>query len=310
MKRAESSIIKISGGLGNQLFQLGAAFQILKLTGIKPLLEIGNYHFNPSKYRDLHIQKLNADISFINFPNRIAFFVSKLSTNKRIQEYLYNRNCRFIENRSQLRNLPVQKEIIAPFDISIDFSKNSYFIGSFVSPIYWGTNSEIIFQNIENLILTDRIEPINKSLALHARRGDYIKSNKTRHFHGYCTTEYFVTAVKRALDSNPEIERIVLASDDLQYLDELREALIFTKLEIELYRESDPIQLLRHFSSYRHFIGSNSTLSWWIGHLGIQKNLYFPEKWFMGIDASLDFIFSRILKLVTIQNAISNSLVE
>lgn len=117
--------------------------------------------------------------------------------------------------------------------------------------------------NVRNLCATQGLK-IDSCIAVHVRRGDYVK---LEHIFGVCTTEYYRCAVAHVLaDSVERPTQVLFVSDDLDYC---RKTFGGTLLPGGTFfspctSEEDDWLLLR---LAKHRVLSNSSFSWWAAYL-------------------------------------------
>lgn len=128
----------------------------------------------------------------------------------------------------------------------------------------------------ENKELYDVIRSTN-SVCVHVRRGDYLAEEFKKTFF-VCGEDYFIHALSDMSDcvSSPTF---IFFSNDIEWV----KANI--KISAPCFYESghDPVwETLRLMSSCKHFIISNSTLSWWAQYLSSNPNkvVISPDRWY------------------------------
>lgn len=121
------------------------------------------------------------------------------------------------------------------------------------------------------------------TVAIHIRRGDFIRINAT------IPISYYLTAVTKLFDKLGDSEKMsfFIFSDDIKYINEtfLPTLLTFRDFSANhIYVVSDPTKLsgLEEFyllSKCMHFIIPSSTFSWWAAYLGMGENkvVYAPH---------------------------------
>jgi hypothetical protein len=111
-------------------------------------------------------------------------------------------------------------------------------------------------------------------IAIHVRRGDYV--NNTGHY-VIRSTAYYTSAIeeiiRRTGNSNP---RLCIVSDDIAWC---KSQPIFA--DAFFLEESDPLLSLYILGSFKHFIISNSSYSWWAVFLANAPDgvVVSPDRW-------------------------------
>jgi hypothetical protein len=258
-------IVKLQGGLGNQLFQwaygkslslqldqslyLDLSFLNIRIPGITKR-EYELYHFD--KIQDEIVQSLS-DHNLSNFRYQKITDDTDKHNNKNANYYLdgYFQNEKyFIEFEHQIRNLLQIKE-------------------SAVSLVSY---------------LAQEISECH-SLSLHVRRTDYL-------LHGYHqpkNMEYYHTA----LEQIKSYDKIFIFSDDIEWCK------TNIKYDKTVFIENlTNIQDLYLMSLCKNNIIANSSFSWWAAWLNSNpgKTVVCPNSWFRGVDAN-SFVPSDWIKI-------------
>ena len=208
-----------------------------------------------------------------------------------------------LNNRIQIRNIkpslistlgrkipikPVQYLTNSFFESTFHYSplaisepvRGSYF-GYFQSPKYFSDYSTEIRKMFTlpsvSKSLTLLIESIDfqETVAIHVRRGDYVGKEN---FHGLSTELYFRKAID-LVNANGSTKKIVVFTEDYSTAKTMfPEAWKIITPEI-LGSPSENLALIAKFA---HFIGSNSSFSWWGAFLSENRRGYtiFPRPWF------------------------------
>ena len=280
-------ISRISGGLGNQLFQYAVARSIAENNGAQTVLDTSWFINNKNDTkRDFLLPFFNIsaremkkeDEKNINLPDTI---------NNTFYNKIKRKIFRILEN---LKPLDKKKFIIEPsfnFHPEILKIRNSCYLSG-----VW--QSEKYFKEIEDIIrkeFTLKNKPAKKtgewiekienanSVSLHIRRGDYVENQKTNQFHGTCDLGYYEKAIKIISEKikNPEF---FIFSDDINWAkDNL-------KINFPTYFVSDKdipdYEELIVMSKCKHDIIANSSFSWWGAWLNQNKDkiVIAPKNWF------------------------------
>jgi len=163
---------------------------------------------------------------------------------------------------------------------------------------YWQT--EKYFLNIRGVLLKEflpkefgaraldykkAIESAENAVSVHVRRGDYVSEPNTNKYHGTCGSEYYREAAKIIGDKVPNPHFFVF-SDDVPWVKE-NIALGDKVTYVEGCKNYEDLHLM---SLCRHNIIANSSFSWWGAWLNEHpdKIVVTPKKWFNepGVDTS------------------------
>ena len=273
-------IVKIIGGLGNQLFQYAFGRRIAEMHQVPLKLDIKEFetyalrtyklfHFNivaePASMTEIvHLKGSRRQGSWARFYSHIQ---------KRRPYYRQS----FIKERQPF-----------VFDANIlKVPKNVYLEG------YW--QNENYLKDIElilrheftlrsamrgrNAELANKILSCN-SVSLHVRRGDYVSDTKTNQVHGVCSLEYYLAAIKK-IEELIESPNFFVFSDDIPWVQENLKCEHPIKFVSHNGDEFD-YEDLRLMSLCRHHIIANSSFSWWGAWLNTNptKIVLAPKIWF------------------------------
>jgi hypothetical protein len=120
----------------------------------------------------------------------------------------------------------------------------------------------------------------NTCAFLHVRRGDYVIFSD-RHY--LQPLSYYEYCMKQLLLLNPNVKKILLISDDIDWV---KSQYLFTNNYIcEVYENDDELESLSLMTLCKAgSICANSTFSWWGAFLGCYENrnpVFVPEKWML-----------------------------
>lgn len=139
----------------------------------------------------------------------------------------------------------------------------------------------------ENVLLSQDnarlLEEISKtqSVCVHIRRGDYL--NPENHMYNVCTEEYYRRAVQAA-----EKELSAIASPVFYVFSGSKKDIEYIRNHYDLGQnvryvdlDNGTVEDFRLMKACKHFIISNSTYSWWAAVLGAfeAKKVWAPESW-------------------------------
>jgi hypothetical protein len=270
-------IVKLMGGLGNQMFQYAAGRCLSHLHNTELKLDLSFLNADTqNKYtkRDFALDVFNVNSSF--------------ATGEDIRRF--NPLERGKITRTLMRKLPIlYSKLIANesghafMKEFYSYPKDVYLNGYWQSEYYFEPVQEILRKEFTlkeapggvNAELAERIRNSN-SVSLHIRRGDYVNNQEVNKFHGTCSLEYYRQAIE-FLKAKGDIELFVF-SDDIQWAKENLEA-----DKINFVAQNNPGYIDMHLMSVcKHNIIANSSFSWWGAWLNPNptKVVVAPLKWF------------------------------
>jgi len=232
----------LQGGLGNQMFQIGAAYALARLHGDQAV-----FNFDQC-YTPLQ-GKLSSNYSngfFRNFSHSALLTI----------EHVYH------ESGHAFQVIPYKPNL----QIRGYFQSEKYFAAyrdelstKFCLPPENTANARHFLENMPGT-----------TVAVHVRRGDYVRSP---HVHPLCPVTYY----QQALDLFGDEAAFVFISDEIQWVRErVRGSRVFySPFEDEL----DDMALMIHSD---HVVIANSSFSWWGAYLNRNPNkrIIAPRIWF------------------------------
>tara|TARA_R110002096_G_scaffold194020_2_gene376106 strand:- start:682 stop:1551 length:870 start_codon:yes stop_codon:yes gene_type:complete len=267
-------IVRMKGGLGNQMFQYAAGRSLALKTGLPLVLDLR--HYNREHEHGYALGGLGlADISYDE---------ARLPPSPRDSPLAYGL-WRFARRKPQLLH-----ENGACFDPAIAAVCGPAWIeGYFQSERYFAAHTEAIRSELTPTTPLDalnarwlaKIKADPCAVSVHVRRGDYVRNLKFAAHHGTCTPNYYARAldhVARQMGAEPVIYAF---SDDPDWV---RNNLQLPA-QIKVVGHNDAsrnVEDLRLMSACRHHIIANSSFSWWAAWLNprADKIVAAPKVWF------------------------------
>jgi hypothetical protein len=264
-------ISKISGGLGNQLFQYAAGKSLAILRNTQ--LSLDTSYFEEDGLRNFELHSFNIDLKIAD-PNLIENFIA-----------------RSVAGKIRDRLLPIQFKKVYK-EPSFHFDKNFFNAPSDVYlKGYW--QSEKYFSPVKEIIKTDlRIKPgiIEKvklfgnevanstSVAVHIRRADYTKDVQ-KEYHGILGKDYYENAIQR-ISKKTKDARFYFFSDSINWVKE--NLVIPDPVYVSGEITNNHFEDLYLMSQCNHNIIANSSFSWWGAWLNSHpgKIVIAPKNWF------------------------------
>ncbi len=273
-------IVKIIGGLGNQLFQYAFGKAIEKKLGKNVYYDISEFSYYDLRNFELH--HFNVELKFAskeserelnNFKNRLLFRISRIL---KIEELVFKYLSYY---REHVDNKPININRINN-DIYLDgyWQSENYFLE--IKDIIYRELSIKTELSIKNQNQLKEISLVN-SISLHIRRGDYITNNRVSKIYETCSLEYYQKACDYISD---RIENPVffIFSDDIEWAkSNLRNQ--YNNIFVDANCAQSAIEDLRLMSSCNHHIIANSTFSWWGAWLNQNQSkiVIAPKVWFV-----------------------------
>jgi hypothetical protein len=252
----EMIVSKITGGLGNQMFQYAIAKAIAKKRNDKFKLDISFYPNQTLRKYELNYFKIEEDIAT---NHEIEILGDKASFWFKIKRKLG------ITLSSSMSYCPEKESTI------LDTSVFNYTNGIYLDG-YWqneGYFKEIRYELLKDFTLKNEIsnearkylENIknNNSISLHVRRGDYIQVSHTNSIHGTCDLIYYKKATDY-INKCVKNSHFYIFSDDIDWC---KQNFIFLKNKVFIDDTNSAFDDLELMKNCKHNIIANSTFSWW-----------------------------------------------
>ena len=270
-------IVRIQGGLGNQLFQYAAGSSLAQHLGTICKLDVSSLHNKQLRQLELNYFSFEPLIAthkeikdFVWFPSLYrhspALF-SKLGKNIYREPHFH-----FDKNFSQLTN---------PVYLNGYWQSEKYFLANENR-----LRNELTIKHELISHLAGRVQEwfSKETIAVHIRRGDYLQK-KIQDYHGILTADYYNNAIA-AIAVKVNNPFFCFFSDDINWVKE--------NINIQHPHEfvsgytKSAIEDFYLMSQCKHNIIANSSFSWWAAWLNKNtgKTVIAPQNWFS--NANLD----------------------
>lgn len=259
-------VVRIIGGLGNQLFQYAAA----KATAARlnaPLL-LDTSRFRSERERDFLLPRFHIDTPQAGRLRTAGF------RSFRVLNRLGLRTVTFYKERS-LHHDDAFLRLNGHLYLSGYFQREEYF-----EPVADALRRELVLREEPDSMrrLSERLRQ-GPSVCLHVRRGDYFARASTRSVFGVCTPAYYRRCVTRLRERHEGL-RFFVFSDDLAWA---QQHVVDDPAAFELVDDHGaqaPQHDLVLLSRGRHLVLSNSSFSWWAGWLNDGAgDVLVPTRW-------------------------------
>lgn len=256
-------IIKITGGLGNQMFQY--AFALGHLKKEKDVKLDLSYYRQRNCYRKLELHKLFKVVLTSDIENDLKSGIDENGDSK--FSYINEKDLNL-----RLLYLPGLFEL-----------ENTYFEGywqncQYLNQIQSAVRRTFSFNTIKksdtyNYNLKRKIQQ-NNSVSLHIRRGDYLKPN----IHKVISLNYYKKAIKK-IESSIDDAVFFVFSDEIDWAKSHFTSSKF--IFVEANQADKSYMDMQLMSLCKHHIIANSTFSWWAAWLNKsrKKMVIAPKTW-------------------------------
>jgi len=243
-----SRIVKIHGGLGNQMFQYVYG-RNMELSGKKVVFDTSFFAGNKTSKDTARNYKLNkfnlqTNIEFSEKSHPILDFWVKIKRRLGLNADIYFQSEKYFINIADI----IKRELVLKKPLS--------------------NKAQGFLSNIEN----------NNSVSLHVRRGDYVTDKNINAFHGTCDVDYYEKAISLIKEKVNSPVFFVFSDDIAWAKDNFKgsEFVLVSSPEIE------DVEELILMSKCKHNIIANSSFSWWGAWLNsnLNKIIIAPKNWF------------------------------
>ncbi|MCQ2548441.1 MAG: alpha-1,2-fucosyltransferase [Lachnospiraceae bacterium] len=257
-------IIKVNGGLGNQLQQY-ALYEKFSSLGRTAKLDLSWFQ-RENKNRELELEYFpNVEYqactkqeyqSIVGKEVGLGKYLNKLS-----QKTGFKEKPVYIENQMYDEGI---------FDLENKVLEGYWACEAYYADILSDLRAKLKFPFSNNPLNVEMLQQINScnAISLHLRRGDYLEKENQEMFGGICTDAYYESAISYVCEKT-ENPHFFVFSDDPTYAEEIygKTALdkypdaTFTIVDINHGKDSFFDMML--MSQCKHQICANSTFSFW-----------------------------------------------
>jgi Glycosyl transferase family 11 len=265
-------IVRLQGGLGNQLFQYAAGKALAKRLSIPFKLETIT-SLQKDKRRHIALNDLHTEFDlaskrevkkFVSFPTLYRHYPSFFS---RFGKNIYHEPHFHFDEKFFRLNDPV------------------FLDGFWQSPLYFKDIEAILRQEftikpelIKNVIEKGKELETQSSIAVHIRRGDFLNEKITA-FHGVMSPFYYEKAIRLVKEKVPAAS-VYFFSDDIEWVK--KNLTVDRNAELISAFTQSAIEDFYLMTKCRHNIIANSSFSWWPAWMNTHpdKIVVAPKNWF------------------------------
>lgn len=271
-------IVKILGGLGNQMFQY-ALYIALKQRLPEERVMVDYSYFNTYHvHNGLELERVfGVELPQASFGEllKVTWPVRSFRLSRAIRKLLPKRRTECVEHGGYAFNTEV-------FSVG-----DKYYDGYWQSVKYFEAYKDVVLRtfkfsmpiNEKSERLLQLLEHEDNSVSIHVRRGDYLKAKK---YAGLCGEDYYQRAIA-CIKSNIAAPSFYIFSDDMEWC-RVHIATMLGNSEVTYVDwnngNDSPLDMLL-MSRCNHNIIANSSFSWWAAYLnGNEKKIVCaPKKW-------------------------------
>ncbi|MCX5804262.1 MAG: alpha-1,2-fucosyltransferase [Proteobacteria bacterium] len=270
-------IVKLIGGLGNQMFQYAMARSLADHYDVSLKLDIADFeHYTLRRY-ELVDFNIRAEVASKQDINTFNISTKRNSLSQRIKRHFVPLVSKTVFRETSFAYNERVLSVMPPVYLDGYWQTERYFSHNSVAIRRDFTLHEQL--DVKNVEMQAQIEAVN-AVSLHVRRGDYVNDPHTNYSHGVCSLDYYHDAVKYIVERVAQLHLFVF-SDDHEWAQ--------GNLNFQY-----PATFVNHNSNKRgifdmllmqhcqHHIIANSSFSWWGAWLNPSphKIVVAPRRWF------------------------------
>lgn len=262
--------VSLSGGLGNQMFQYAFGYSYSVRNDEKMMMD--TFYLGLDKNREYGLAQYGISMNRTGRIRGMIYFGGrKIAEGLKLQP-IWNHINRTIYEEKPLLFQTIEQ-------------KNSFAIGNWINEAYFKEFRERLVSEFTLLkpltsdqeLLLNEIRS-NNSLAIHIRRGDYLKpENKA---YAVIRDDYYDKALAYIQERTDNLN-IFVFSDDIEWCRrEFSQIANVTFVDEDI--SGDPYVDLELMRNCKYFIIANSTFSWWGAWLSERKDkiMIAPDMWY------------------------------
>lgn len=275
-------LVKLIGGLGNQMFQYATGRRLAHVLGVELKLDISWFETQDERTYSLGFFNIREDFAT---PKEISVL---RAPKQGIVEHILSR---VLSKPPESASTNIVEKYFH-FDPDILYLPDGVCLDG-----YW--QSEKYFADIAGIIrgeFTVKTPQVDKdmelskqmalcsSVSLHIRRGDFVSNDHTNQVHGTCDMDYYFRSVESLTKIVKEPHFFIFSDESKWAADNMK--LPYQTTFVTHNGKDKDYEDLRLMSQCKHHIIANSSFSWWGAWLSPNpdKIVFAPEKWFNASD--------------------------
>src|SRR6056297_581010 len=266
-------VVKLKGGLGNQMFQFATGRSVALFHNTE--LKIDKGWFKRNRKNDTY---RNYSLNIFSYNHKFAKKneILKLKTKDIIRRV----GSKLLSMENKRYYIKEKKDV---FEKKIFKLKDAYLDGYWQSYKYFDRIKDTLKRNFKIEINLDKknskiLKEIKKSqsIAIHVRRGDYIKNEKFKKVFHASKPEYYYKSIKY-IGKKIKNPKYFVFSNDITWCKENLKG----NRDIFFVEDNESTEDLFLMKNCKNHIIANSSFGWWPAYLNSNKNkvVIAPKKW-------------------------------
>ena len=270
-------VVRLFGGLGNQMFQYATAKAVALRSGAELLLDLS--WFSTASDRQYALGPLQVSA------RTLAEIPPEGATGRLLRKALHRfsrHSDKYWQGRPVFREKhfhfdPAVLDVRAPVCLDGYFQSERYFLeyraliaSEFTVATPLGSLAQAMLERMAT----------HDAICLHVRRGDYVANMTTKAFHGLCPLDYYHQGL-RIVGEGLLKPHCYVFSDDPQWV-HANFSPECPMSVVDIHGAHEAHEDLRLMAACKHFVIANSSLSWWGAWLCSypDKRIVAPKNWF------------------------------
>ena len=286
-------VLRLEGGLGNQLFQYAFARVIQEKYGGQIVFDLHTYNKDNQRKLSLDNFYLNNQVRIKNESSLNIFLYLLLKIHSKIFSLILKKSISHKKNRVKILaffGIFKQEDAVYFNYLYPSLFPVKYISGNWMSEKFFFHIRSILKEELK--IKTESSEYSKKiilqlrnenSVCVHIRRGDYTNSTWSSKLL-VCDFNYYEKSLN-FLNISLETPVFYIFSNNSEDIQWIKENYKFSLPVSYIDLKNQDFEELRLMMNCKHFILSNSSFSWWASYLSENKNkqIVAPSKWNTGI---------------------------
>lgn len=292
-------IVRLKGGLGNQLFQYASAYSFCKKYNLDLKFDLSFY--NEPQYNDIYrLQYYDLKVDKITSKEKksLEYYLENRKSQNRVKKIinLFNKKNDLYE---------VVKESSLKKIMKGNVRKTCYIFDDwFVNPDFFSSDRNELIKKFSPLFLSDESKSVLKSIqesnsiSVHVRRGDYVDNP----YFNNLDENYYIPAIKKMQESLEDVIFYFFSNDPDYVVNTFKDVpnkviVSINSTQLNKYSTKGDVEDLFLMSNCKGQIIANSTFSWWGAFLNNNPNprIIAPIKWYNDIKAQKDYLRSSLI---------------
>lgn len=273
-------VVRLLGGLGNQMFQYATGRAFALRHGADVVLDVSSFESYTLRRYELDSLQIEARLASADELKAIGG-AEPTAWHARLLAPLRGRPAIQVLREAHFHFDPALESARPPIALHGYWQSERYFLDARDR-----LSRELVPRqplDPRNASTADKIRATN-AVSLHVRRGDYVSDARTNRYHGTCSPEYYSAAVDYIVARVPEPHLFVFSDDPAWTSQNMTFPAPTTYVAANPADEG--FRDMQLMAMCRHHVIANSSFSWWGAWLNRapDKIVVAPARWFASSD--------------------------